>query len=389
MEFGVTPEGFVRKTTQIILQEINDEQLGSIASTLDLDPDQPLGQVNGIVSDKVGECWEILQTLYRAFDPDAAEDQLLVNLGKLTGTAKRAASKSEVVCQCDMQAGTELVSGTHFAAIAGKEDVLWTPKENFSAPSDGVHSVTFVSEQTGPIDANPGTITVIVTSVVGWNSITNPNPATPGRVVDSNETIRERREEQLTAAGSATVDAIKADLLEIEDIESASVFENDGAQTDQLGRPPGAIEAVIFDGDPALVANDTIAQAIWDAKAGGAGTFGDQSGTATDANGDAQTVNFTRVTVREIWLEFDVTVGANYAGDAALKTHIATEGNKLDQDDDVIASYLSSLCFDVQGVTKVSAVRLGFSAAPAGTDDLEIAFREIARFDTSRIVVNS
>jgi hypothetical protein len=389
MAFGVTPEGFVRKTTQQILQEINDEQHATIDPNLDLSSDQPMGQVNGIMADKFGEIWEALDTLSHAFDPDAAEDQLLVNLGKLTGTARRAATQSTVDLDCELAEDTELVAGTHFAAIDGKEDVLWTPEEDFTAPSDGTHSVRFVSQETGPITASQNTITVISTAVVGWESVNNPDDASPGRNADTDAILRQRREEQLTAAGSATIDAVKADLLDIDDIETAAVFENTGTTIDAQGRPPGSIEAVLYDGTPPLVGDDVIAQAIWESKAGGAATFGESSGTATDSSGNEQTVNFTRVTVREVWLEFDVTVSGDYAGDAALKLHIATEGNKLDQGEDVIAWYMGTLPGAVQGVTNVTAVRLGFSVSPSGTDDLEIDFREIARFDTARIVVNS
>lgn len=384
---GVTPEGFVRKTTQEILQDINNRQLGEVAATLDLSTEQPQGQINGIFADALGELWELAQAVFHGYDPDAAEDQQLGNLGKLTGTARRAASFSEVDLDCELQDGTELVSGTHFAAIDGNEDVRWTPLEDFTAPSDGTHPVRFRAENTGPINAGVGTITVIATSVVGWSSVTNPLAATPGRPVDSDATLRSRREESLTATGSATVDAVSADLLENDDVVSATTFENTGATVDADGRPPGSIEPVLY--DAGLVANDDIAQIIWDSRAGGIRTHGSESGTATDANGDPHTVRFSRASAVSIWLEFDITVDGDYAGDAAFKDHITTEANKLNQDDDVIASFIRSLPFGVSGVVDVTGLRLGFAAGPTNEANLVITFREIARFDPSRIVVTT
>jgi hypothetical protein len=42
----------------------------------------------------------------------------------------------------------------------------------------------------------------------------------------------------------------------------------------------------------------------------------------------------------------------------------------------------------VPGVTDVTALRLGFAASPVGTTNLVVTGRAIARFDTSRVLVN-
>jgi hypothetical protein len=83
----------------------------------------------------------------------------------------------------------------------------------------------------------------------GWNNITNPLDAKRGRAADTNETLRARREAELAAAGSGSVDGIRADLLRLEDedgarvIDSCRVFDNDTDAFNADGLPPHSVEA--------------------------------------------------------------------------------------------------------------------------------------------------
>lgn len=385
---GPTATGFEAKTTREIIDDIAARQRATIDPALDLGSETPDGQNNGIFADQLAQAWEALEILYHGFDPDGAGGDLLLNLAKLTGTPRRAAAPSTVTLACDLNSGTQLLADEHFAAIDGNEDVLWTPVEDFTAPSTGSHDVEFESVDLGEVAGPSGTITVIKTPVTGWNSVTNASDATLGRPVDTDATLRTRREQSLTASGSGTPGAVAADVLAVDNVETAQGYENDANTTDSEGRPPGSIEILLWDNG--LADDDDIAQAIWDSKSGGIKSFsasGD-SGTAIDQTGTARTVEFTRVAQKEIHLEIDVETGAGFPGESAMEAAVATAADDAhDQGDDVAQSKIIALSHDVEGVASVSAVRLGFSPSPTGTDDLTIALREIARFDSSRITV--
>lgn len=387
--YGVTPQGFVRPTVLDLKALMESDQLAEIASDLDVATDAILGQLNGIVARHLGIAWEALETAYNGFDPDAAEDFLLTMLSKLTGTGRRAASYTRVPCTVNLDEGTTLVPDEHFAHIEGKPDVRFTPVDEFTAPSTGNHAgVMFRAEQTGPIDAPDNQLNVIATSLVGWNSINNPTAGSRGRVADDDPTLRERREAQLTAPGSGTVDAIRADLLELDDIDAVLMYENVTDLTDTNGLPAHSFEAVIWDGDPAAADDDEIAQIIWDSKPAGVRSFGSESGMAVDRNGDEQLVSFSRATVRDVYLEFDVTPRDGYVGDSDFKLAVANACNDLFAVADDVTFY--DVLLATQGLgARVDEIRMGFSSSPESDDPLDIGIREIARFSTARIAVDS
>jgi uncharacterized phage protein gp47/JayE len=390
MAFGINAEGFTRKNLRDILLEIETDQKLEISPTIDVSSESVLGQLNGIFARQMAEAWEALEACYHGFDPDAAEGFLLTALAKLTGTTRRAPTQSVVTLTVNLDSGTELVAGDAFAAITDKPDVRWTPREDFIAPSDGDYDRVFLSENTGAIVGEAGTIEVIATPIVGWNSVTNAGDASLGHDLDSDETLRTRREDQLAATGSSTIAGLQSDVLAVENVETAACFENFGDTTDSNGLPPHSFEVLVYDGVSPAADDNEIAQAIWDTKPAGIRAYGLTSGNALDADGVTQEVEFSRLTVREVYVEIDLDTGTGYAGDAAVKSAVVTASNaRFEQGDDVDVTFIAGQPYTLQGVSKVTAVRIGFSASPTGIIDLTIGPRELARFDTSRVVVSS
>lgn len=391
MDYGVTPQGFVRKPLSAILSEIEYDQRANIS------PEFVAGVVsalNEIVAKQIDEGWAQLELIYSGGDPDTAEDRQLDMVAKLTMTLRRGATKSRVTLRCNLAKDTTLEAGTHFAAIAGKADVRWTPAADFTAPNGGLFDVAFVSENTGPIEGPTGLISIIATPVVGWNAVTNQGDAELGHDIDSNVTLRARREADLATAGTATVAAIRSDLsdpVQFPRIEDVMVFENDTDEGDADGRPPHSVECVIYDGVDGLTDNDAIAQAIYDAKASGVTAHGTTFGLAVvDEIGTKKVIHFSRTTRRAIYVALTITRQADYIGDEAVKEYVATACNaRFREGDEVVQSVVQSLPLALAGVVDVATATIGFSASPTHEENLAIGVREIARFDTVRIIVSS
>lgn len=380
--YGVTPTGFNRPTVQELIEMFERDQRSEISDTLDVSPESPLGQINGIFARHLGIAWEALEIAYHAFDPERAEDFLLTALAKLTGTTRQPATYSRVALECVLEEGTTLESGTHFAAVDGDSENRWTPVEDFTAPSDGVHTVVFRAERPGPITASAETITVIATPVVGWSDpLTNPSQAVPGSAADDDATLRQRREDELARAGSATVRAIRAELSRLTGMISVRVIENTSNETVE-GRPPKSFEAIIY--DAGAVADNDIAQAIWDSKPAGITAYGADSGTATDELGDAQTVAFTRVDAVDIHIEYTLTARPNYVGDETFAATVAARlSAQFTPGDDVTTYDLIIVTHDL-GCT-VTSVAFGTAESPSSNTPITITERQIARFTASNI----
>ena len=244
----------------------------------------------------------------------------------------------------------------------------------------------------GIIEVTGGTLNIALGFPTAAISGYDANDAAVGDEIETEEAFRLRREELVAATGAATKDAITADVRAVDDVASAETFKNDTDYTDSNGVPPHAVEVLVLGGD-----GDEIAQAIWDSVAGGIQVFGSTSGTAVDANGDDQTVAYSRPTSMAIWLEIDLNVTlAEYpdggtsdytVGDDEVKAAIIAYGDALLSGDDVIVEKAKAAAIAISGVDDISATRLGFTTGPVGTANLTIGSREISDWATTRITV--
>ncbi len=398
--FGVVPEGFRRKTLDEIKTDLENDELANIGSDFGIAPEDVAGQFNGIVARQLGIAWENLEAAYEGFDPDAAEGRLLEMLAKLTGTFRNGDTPSEVVLTCDLDIGTELIPNEHYAAIEDHTDIRWTPSptlypSNYVAVVGGAQPVTFISELLGPIDGFAGTINVIATPLVGWNSVVNPVDAELGLNVDTDPGFRLRRERELAAIGSSTVRGIAAKVSKafFAQLQTLTVYENDTDTTDVNGVPPHSVEVLIFDGDVPTIVDNALAQVIFDSKAGGIQSYGTTTAQAIAlVNGVevSKPVKFTRAEQLLVYLEIDITKKTLYVGDVKAAESIAISANaRFGPGNTVVASILEGFAADLAGVFDVTAVRLGLAPSPVGTVNIPVNIRQTARFSTSRILITS
>lgn len=87
--------------------------------------------------------------------------------------------------------------------------------------------IPFLSQEYGPIAVPAGSLTEILTPVAGWQSITNFKAGVTGRFQETDEALRLRRAQSLRVLGAATVEAIRARVLqEVPGVSSVTIFEN-------------------------------------------------------------------------------------------------------------------------------------------------------------------
>lgn len=387
-DFGVVPEGFKLKVLRDIVGEIEDDQHGEISPNLDTSSVSPDGQRNGISGRQIAAGWEVLGMAYDALDPDKAEDTQLVNVCKLTGTVPQGATATEVACDCVLDAGQTLTPAVQYAAVLGRPDVLFTPIALFTAPSTGTFSVKFQAATTGPILVNAGTLTVITTPVGGWHSVNNPLDGKTGLTADDNDRLRARREAELAAAGSGTVNGIRSDVLHMTDddgnepIQSCSVFENEGDAIDSNGLLPHSVEVVLTDSP--TTSNDLIAQAIFETASLRARN-GNTSGTASDEQGNTYTIRFSRPVDKPVWIIFALETNAQYGGDAAFAITVADALRNAHASGDDVFRWTCERLAALPGVVNVVSVLLGLAPSPIFSLDIPIGVRERATFDSTHI----
>jgi len=113
---------------------------------------------------------------------------------------------------------------------------------------------------------------------------------------ESDGAARARIANSLAGAGAGSYDALRAAILNARSVSDVRLYVNETDSTDSIGIPAHSIAAVTRAGNA-----QAIAQAIFDKKPPGIGTYGITSATALDAEGNPHTVYFTRFAYKPVY----------------------------------------------------------------------------------------
>jgi uncharacterized phage protein gp47/JayE len=443
---GISSLGFESKTSDEIKEDIEAALKASFGESIDLTPQSNFGQFVGLMTERLLDVWNMGEDVYASFDPDSASGAQLDALCGITGTIREAATQSEVTLTAVGDEGTTIPEGsavsvesigTRFLTLAEAEltaadawqdttaYVVGDIVTNGSSPSrvfrcitagtsagsggpdeeddditdgtahweflgegDSYASIDAESEDTGPLVAAAGTLNVIESPVVGWDSVTNLLDADLGSDQETDAALRLRRETELRAPGNASVEAIRNSVLDVEDVTTCTVFENPTESTDVNGLPPHSIRVLVQGGE-----DEDVAAAILASKAAGIATDGSSSETVTDSQGIEHTIEFSRPTEKNIYVRVDLTYDADLYpddGDDQVKAAIVAFGDAQRTGKDVVAAAVGAQAFSVAGVLDTPIVYIKKDSGPAvAATTVAISLFELAVFDTSRITVNS
>ena len=106
---------------------------------------------------------------------------------------------------------------------------------------------------------------------------------------ETDASVRARIRNALAGKGAGSADALLAAVKNARSVKDAKLYINETDTTDSNGIPPHSIAVVTRGGNA-----QAVAQAIWDKKAPGIGTYGSTTADALDAEGNAHPVSFTR-----------------------------------------------------------------------------------------------
>lgn len=365
--YGVTPAGFVAKPLSVTEDETDAGLKRILGDSAGTEPDGSIplgsfaGQLKSLIVDAISAQWDLMQAIYASKDANQAGGASLEVVSALTGTTKQGAVASIATGTCVGTILTVLPAGRVAAtadtgALFSSQDVAtltaalaWVASHTYGVtervanagnvyqctasgvsaltigPSgtassiadgsatwrflgvgSGVADVSFAAQETGPVGALAGRLTDIRTPVSGWNALINLLDAEVGQDEDTDSELRARREAELAGAGNTTRDAIRANVLRVnegstdpnhEPPVACEVFFNDTDLTDANGLPPHSVEVLVQGGTTA-----DIAQEIWNSVGAGTVTYGSTTSTVLDSEGNSQTVRWTRPTEVPIWV---------------------------------------------------------------------------------------
>lgn len=381
--------GLTIKTLDEMIGEVQAYLRDNISQQLDVEEESALGQITAAYLAQLREALELFQAGFAAQDPAQGSGFGLSQTASLIGTIRNPATYSVDYLDLGLSAGT-YPAGTLIVSVSGQPTVRFQNAATVISPGGTVTGVKMVSQTSGPVRANSGTLTVIAQTVTGFNSVvSDPADASLGALEESDTALRIRRVAEIYRRGSTSTNAIRADVLVVPGVTSVTVTEN-SSDTTVNGIPPHSFETLVLGGD-----NQAVAQAIYDSKSAGIQPYGTSVATVVDSSGGAQTVGYTRPTPISFGVTFTGTyLATQYATDADAKAAIAAaivakyattiEGSGVGKD--VIWGAYVAAVFACPGVVDGAVQIADFSTT--GTTNITIASREYAVLDEGYVAAN-
>lgn len=288
---------------------------------------------------------------------------------------------------------TQLASNTSYTTEI-KDDTLYIYLvEHYSAfnasiagdlaQTKSAKRVEVSAVEDGPTTVALNTVNVIVTPILGWDSVNNPVPATLGTAEESDVELRERFRQSKYLRASNTSDALYSALLELEGVQEIRLYVNDTDLVDSIGLDPHSFLVLILGG------SDTeIAQTIWKHTPLGIASKGAQEVSVRTSQGLEQTVKFDRPVYVPLYAEIELNTFTDFpdGGEAliaqAISDYVAssqTIGGK------VIYSRLFGPANTVHG-HEIVTLKIGTSAGTVAETTLNMAYNQIPVLPTTNIV---
>ncbi|MDO6395285.1 baseplate J/gp47 family protein [Leptospira santarosai] len=400
---AVTPQGFIRKTRDEIISDLENKYRTQLGSDIDLSIVSEDGVRMRILADELEEIHKLAEEVFYSIFAHTATgvslDRVLNPLGSERQPAKRA------------------IVGLRFSGVNGSFVNIGTICQTGS----GIQFITIESGTvsggcvllnaqalnieygiSGNVSAN--SITTINTALTGIDSVTNPEPARGGRVIETDSEYLNRFIDSGINGGSSAAN-VQGALNNIESILSAKVYENVTDFVDVEGRPPHSMEAVIEGGTPAEIGDCFLNN--WP---GGIESLGSNSTTLIDNKGVPRTYYFNRPTDVTIFVKIDILRDLTLwetGSETIVKTNCIKVIGGVDTIGPVSTSYKGDGTGEDVFAWKLIAAQSGLSdydsvkvhgiksmnmrvglSAPATLDELTISSRQRAKLITANIQVN-
>lgn len=351
---------------------------------INLDADSQDGQICAHFAQTNYDLAMICAATFNNYSPSTAAGEGLSRQVKINGLKRQAATKSTVDLLITGAVGTGINNGQ----VKDTSDNTWILPSLITIPVGGSITVTATAENDGPIRAAVNTVTKIATPTEGWISVTNPSEAVPGRDVETDAELRARQTQSTSLPAVGPLVSIKGNVLSVEGVTQAEVYENDTDEVDANGIPAHSICAVVEGGD-----SQVIAETLRRFKAVGVGTYGTTNITVTDEQSVPIVINFFRPTIIHVKVKVTLRPLTGYSSTYAdeIKQEIIEYINSLGIGSTV---YLSKLyvpanlvasdhdsSFDVVGIT------IGKGDGDQQAANITAAFNELPYTENSYIEV--
>ncbi|MFV7791239.1 baseplate J/gp47 family protein [Aliarcobacter lanthieri] len=158
------------------------------------------------------------------FNPNLAKGTFLDGIGSLTGT-KRFNATYTMVYDVELRGSANTYIPNTLTAVTTDGNEFKIVSSTVIG-TNGIVKANFKAVKEGAIPCLAGSLDTVSTSVLGLESITNPNDAVLGENKENDIRFRRRREQTLAIQGTSTTEAIISGLYALPGVKSLKFLEN-------------------------------------------------------------------------------------------------------------------------------------------------------------------
>lgn len=303
-----TPTGLVLPSDAAILQGVQQDIDNAFGGGVNPALNTPQGQLASseaaVISDKNAQ----ILSLITQVDPAFAEGRMQDAIGRIYFLDRKPAIPTSVVATLSGLTGTVIPVG---ALARASDGTVYVCTQAGTIPVSGTVDLSFEATVNGPIALAAGQLNQIYQSIPGWDSITNVAPGAVGADVESRQDFEFRRRQSVALNGLNTVQAIYANVFDIEDVLDVYAVDNPLGTSETIGGvllAPHSLYVAVVGGAAADIAN-----AIWTHKPPGCDYNGNTSFVVEDMNYDQPRPQYTVTwqTPDAVPILFEVEIATN------------------------------------------------------------------------------
>lgn len=355
VDYGVTSTGFVKKTVNAIIADMEEKARGEFGDDIDLNPTSPLKHFIEIVALEEANLWDMLEDLYYSPFVEFATGEHLDRVVALLGLTRQAAAQSTGTQSFTAIEALTVPSGTIVQTDTGIEYSTDADLVFAGAGSDTIGITAVLPGTDSNVAAD--TLTTLKEPITGISSTTNAGAIANGSNAEADSNLRARAKAYSSTIGKGTVASIINAVMNVTGVISVSASEDFDLHKLTLtvagvSYPNASVDAAIEDTRPAGI------EVVW------------------------QNPSFV-----DIYCDPTVDVTGDAPVDAAtrIRDAIVAYINSLDVGDDVIYTKLYEVIYDEddaeteEWIVDVTTLLVDTVDPPTGTSNIVITSSQKAQ----------
>lgn len=299
--------GFSVQEPQEVREEIAQSWINAFKSddTPDINtaPETPQGQIIDAETLAITQKDSELAFLANMFNPKTARGIWQDALAEIYFIKRKKAVNSRCYCILTGLKGTVIEKGSKIQSEA--DGTYWNLLEDVTIQNNGSVIALFECETEGAIIASPNTLTKIITTVAGWDTVNNIQSATVGTLEESQQAFEKRRYDSVALNSRGTTSSVYARVLQLDNVVGCYVVDNKTnivKTIDNYDLKPHSIYVAVLGGN-----NQEIAEAIYKSLSAGCDYNGNTTIDVTDENTKSvESVTFMRPIQQNVYIKVNL-----------------------------------------------------------------------------------